>query len=91
MRKVTIYSLAVCLALAQSAIPANAIFGLSKCEKANKAIIKEEAIGVALWKDFNKYRKNLVGNASITMREYYDATIKLEPVLESDLKIYKSF
>ena len=68
---------------------ANAIFGLSKCEKIKKAITKEELIGVALWKDFNRYRKLVVSKGFVKTSEYYDVTILLEPVLESDLKIFK--
>jgi hypothetical protein len=39
--------------------PAFGIFGLSKCEKAIKAIKAEETIGAVLWDSFSKSRRSL--------------------------------
>ena len=35
------------------------VFGLSKCEKANKAIRAEETVGLELWKNFSKSKRAL--------------------------------
>jgi hypothetical protein len=69
--------------------PASAIFGLSKCEKANKAIIEEEKIGLRLWKDFDQIRDSLLKKKTYAHREFYNAVEKEKLVKESDLRVYK--
>ena len=88
MKKTLVLAILVGLTIPVGTAPADAIFGLSKCDKAKKAITKEEVIGLSLWKDFHQYRKGVVSKGNISSAEYYEATIKLEPVLESDLKIW---
>jgi hypothetical protein len=89
MKKVISVAILIVLLIPLETLPANAIFGFSRCEKAKNAITKEEVIGLSLWKDFHRYRKGVVSKGNVSIAEYYEATIKLEPVLESDLKIWR--
>jgi hypothetical protein len=58
MRKRLTAGLLVIGLSALSLTPAEAIFGLSKCEKATKAIIEEEKVGLESWKYFALMVKN---------------------------------
>jgi methyltransferase-like protein len=55
--------------LASSIAPANAIFGLSKCEKAVKAIKNEDSIGHELFADFDLVRDRYIANRSLTQSQ----------------------
>jgi hypothetical protein len=68
--------------------PAQAIFGLSACEKAKKQIQNEEKIGLESWKIFHVARKKVIADGTVSNNEYEYATELLVPVLESDLLIY---
>ncbi len=58
MKKLLTPAILLVLLLGLSITPAQAIFGLSKCEKATKAIIEEEKIGLESWKYFALMVKN---------------------------------
>jgi hypothetical protein len=66
--------------------PSHAIFGLSKCEKAKKAIKEEEAIGYELWKDFDKARDQVTLKSSF--KEGLEVSFDLVPMLSSRIKVY---
>ena len=57
MKKILTVALLVVALLGPSSTPASAIFGLSACEKAGKAIKAEEKIGVESWKYYRKLVK----------------------------------
>ena len=76
-RSLTI-GLIIVLAISASS-PANAIFGLSACEKATKGIIAEEKIGLESWKYFNQMVKSHNKEASWNV-----------PLADALAEVYKS-
>lgn len=89
MKKRVSIGFTVLILLGSSLTPANAVFGLSKCEKVKKQIQAEEKIGVASWRVFNNARKQVIANGSTSAAEYEYATELLVPVLESDLVLFQ--
>jgi hypothetical protein len=69
---------------------ANAIFGLSKCEKVKSYITSEERIGFAAWQAFDSDRKAVLNKLTDPTYDEstYLGTLELV-VLQSDLKLYK--
>jgi len=65
--------------------PAQAIFGLSKCEKVVKQIKQEEAIGFVFWKDFDDARDGIARQSSMQLA--FEAFLLLDPLLDSDNKV----
>jgi hypothetical protein len=87
VRKVIIYSLAVCLTLSNSIIPANAIFGLSKCEKIRKEIVSLE---LGLQKNLNILKSGMSNTVLIqskTGERIYKAHTKAQSSLDSIWKL----
>lgn len=76
--------------LGTSQTPANALFGLSKCEKVKKQLNAEEAIGFESWKKFDDYRRKLILARGFTYEEYSSMLRKLMTVLSSDKKLYQT-
>ena len=71
------------------ATPAQAIFGLSTCEKVKKAISAEEKVGLELWKEFNRKRQTVLASSYSSWQDLVDL-IKLTPeMVDSDMRIYK--
>jgi hypothetical protein len=58
MKSRLVATIAIFLVITSFYSPANAIFGLSACEKATKGIIAEEKIGLESWKYFNQMVKS---------------------------------
>ncbi len=71
------------------ATPAQAIFGLSTCEKVKKAISAEEQIGVELHKKYLEQRKLILGMTDATWSNLSDVFSWLPDVYDSDLRVYK--
>lgn len=74
--------------LASSMAPANAILGLSQCEKVKKQITNEEKIGVLLHKKYAEQRKIVLRMSSPTFNNLSSAMSWLPDVYDSDLRIY---
>lgn len=71
------------------ATPAQAIFGLSACEKVKKQISAEQKVGLELWKEFNNQRKPILNSSTSTWQDLVDL-IELTPeMVDSDMRIYK--
>ena len=70
--------------LVASMAPANAIFGLSTCEKASKAIIAEEKIGFESW----KYYAQLVSNHNSDSKWNGSIAESLAEVYKSDISVW---
>ena len=70
--------------------PANAIFGLSKCEKVKKSIKKEEEIQKYAWKSYDRARDISVANKNMTFRDYREHLYRLNLVLKSDLEVFRA-
>ena len=81
--------------LSGTTIPANAIFGLSQCEKVKKQIKNEVAIGDSLFKTY-RYYVSLIkpknDNESFKERylKYETAINALDLVLDSDIKAWST-
>jgi len=88
MKRIALLTGLVLLFSLQTNPNANAIFGLSTCEKAKKQIQAEEKIGLESWKLFHTARKKVIADGSVSNYEYEYATELLVPVLESDLVIF---
>ena len=88
MRRILTSTLIVIGLLVSSLTAANAIFGLSACEKLKKKIMAEEEITKVLWdsraKSFNRADKGIV-----TKRELILSVTSKIPVHESENKIIK--
>jgi hypothetical protein len=87
MRKTV--SIVLAIMIFSSFAPANAILGLSACEKAKKSIKTEEAIGLAIWKEFDMERDRLVRNNNVRVYEYIYILRQQTSVYNSDLIIFK--
>lgn len=70
------------------ATPAQAIFGLSTCEKVKKQIKSEEAIGSESWKEFNTSRKQFISDGQVTNGEMIALFRLVNLVHKSDLTVY---
>lgn len=68
--------------------PANAVFGLSACEKVKKEMLHEESIGLLYFKDFAKQRRMLLQMKSPMRSNTADVLSWIGSVFESDLKVY---
>ena len=75
--------------LASSMTPANAIFGLSKCEKVKKQITNEEKVGLLLHNKYLKQRRILLTMSKPTWTDLSNVLGWLPDVYDSDLKVYK--
>jgi hypothetical protein len=69
--------------------PANAVFGLSKCEKVKKEISHEESIGLLYFKDYAKQRKTLQQMLNPKRSNVADVLSWIGSVFDSDLKVYE--
>jgi hypothetical protein len=76
--------------LASSTTPANAIFGLSKCEKVKKQITNEEKVGLLLHKKYSVQRKIVLAKNNPTWNDLNNAFNLLPDVYDSDLRIFSS-
>ena len=75
--------------LATSTSPADAIFGLSKCDKAKKQITNEERIGLLLHKDYLVQKKIVLKQSNPTINDLGNALSWLPDVYDSDLRLFK--
>ena len=87
--KRTLLSLILLLGiLLPTAIPAQAVFGLSECEKIKKEMLHEESIGLLYFKDFAKQRKTLLQMKNPMRSNAADVLSWIGSVFQSDLKVY---
>ncbi len=71
------------------ATPAQAVFGLSTCEKVKKQISSEEKVGLELWRNFNDQRQTLLKSKNSTWQDVVDL-IELTPeMVDSDMRIFR--
>ncbi len=89
MKRKIASSLLILGLLASSMVDANAILGLSKCEKAKAQITNEEKVGVLLHKKYAEQRKIVLGLSSPTLKNLSNAMSWLPDVYDSDLRIFK--
>lgn len=68
--------------------PANAVFGLSKCEKVKKQITSEEKVGLLLHKKYSAQRKVILAMSNPTWDNLNDTVSWLPDVYDSDLRIF---
>jgi hypothetical protein len=71
------------------ATPAQAIFGLSACEKVKKAISEEEKVGLEFYKKYQAQRKIVLSMTNATWSNLSDLFTWLPDVYDSDLRVYK--
>ena len=88
LRRILTSGLLIVGLLASSLTPAQAIFGLSKCEKVIKALNFEEEIGYENWKKYDNYRDLLVSRKYFTYGAFKTLLKQLNIVYSSDKKIY---
>lgn len=71
--------------------PASGIFGLSKCEKAQKYLNSEQSIGYENWKIFDELRDQMVKDGISASRypNYIYALKFLSLIYSSDITLYK--
>lgn len=69
--------------------PTHAIFGLSTCEKAKKAISEEEKIGLEFHRKYAEQRKIVLSMSSPTWTNMSDLLSWLPDVYDSDLRVFK--
>ena len=74
--------------LASSMAPANAIFGLSKCEKVKKQILSEEKVSIILYDLTRKYRDSAIKDNSATWGDYSTVLSKENLGRQSDIKVF---
>jgi hypothetical protein len=74
--------------LASSLTPAHAIFGLSKCEKVKKEILREEKISIFLYGLTKKSRDSALKDNSVTWGEYSKVLSKEILGQQSDIKVF---
>ena len=71
--------------------PANAIFGLSKCEKVIKSLNKEQQVGLAQWEYANKRIKIALEPINYGNIDYAKDVVNMWILVsQSDLNIYKN-
>ncbi len=88
VKKISLFALLLFGLVVPSSIPAQALFGLSACEKAKKAISREEQIGLVLFQDYAKQRQLLFNMDSPTMRDLINVIGWLPNVYDSDNKVF---
>jgi hypothetical protein len=76
--------------LIPSTAPANALFGLSKCEKAVSAIFEEEQIAMELWATWNRKRNVLKLKSNHTWNSISGLLNSAIPMIESDNFMYRT-
>jgi hypothetical protein len=74
--------------LGSSIVPADAIFGLSKCEKVKKQILQEEKISISLGEYREKTRLEFIQKKNPTYSDLADYYYQIIVSIESDLKVY---
>ena len=74
--------------LIPSTTPANAVFGLSACEKIKKEMLHEESIGLLYFKDFAKQRRLFLKMNNPMKSNAADVLSWIGSVFQSDLKVY---
>jgi hypothetical protein len=74
--------------LASSLTPTHAIFGLSKCEKVKKEILREEKISIFLYGLTKKSRDSALKDNSVTWGEYSKMLSKEILGNQSDIKVF---
>lgn len=88
MRKL-LFSISLVIGLLGSSMtPANAIFGLSKCEKVKKQILQEEKITISLDEYREKTRLRFIQKINPTYPDLADYYYQIIVSIESDLKVY---
>lgn len=87
--KLALFSLLIILVMSVSMSPANAIFGLSKCEKVKKQIFKEENVRKELWKNLATNRKNVQAKKKILVGDIIDIGNDYLRTLSSDLIMFE--
>jgi hypothetical protein len=80
--------LLIIVLLASSLTPAHAIFGLSKCEKVKKEILREEKISIFLYGLTKKSRDSALKDNSVTWGEYSRVYSKEILGRQSDIKVF---
>jgi hypothetical protein len=88
MRRQFASALALVLLIGTPTTPANALFGLSKCEKVKKEISKEEQVGLIYFKEFDRQRDLFLSNSSPTNQDYVDLLDLILDVYQSDKNVY---
>lgn len=68
--------------------PANAIFGLSTCEKVKNQILSEEKVSIILYDLAKKYRDEAIKDGSVTWGEYAGVYEKDILGRQSDIKVF---
>lgn len=88
MKRLFLSTLLIMSLLGSSVTPANAIFGLSKCEKVKKQILQEEKISIILYDLTKKSRDSAIKDSSVTWGEF--STVYSKDILgrESDIKVF---
>jgi hypothetical protein len=77
-----------------SMVPANAIFGLSACEKATKAILAEEKIGFESWKYYaqlvaqHNYDSKWTRSIAEAIAEVYKSDKSVWAIAQKNMKCY---
>lgn len=74
--------------LASSMAPADAVFGLSKCEKVKKQITNEEKVGVLLHRKYSNQRKIVLTKSNPTWTDLNNTFSWLPDVYDSDFRIF---
>ena len=89
MFRLKIVTFLVFTLLVADSIPANAIFGLSKCEKVSATINAEQAIGLENFKSYDRNRDALLKKSKISLGEWWTAIKTIKVVYISDIEIFK--
>lgn len=88
MKRLISFSIAVLLMGVLSSPQAEAIFGLSKCEKVRKSIAAEEQVGLVFFKDYDKQRKILLKMSEPSISDWLNVLTWLPKVYESDNRVF---
>lgn len=88
MKKSIVVSFLVLGMTLPSEIPAQAVFGLSACEKIKDQISKEEQVGLIYFKEYDKVRDSYLGRSSLLNSEYISLLNVAKSVYESDKIVY---
>jgi hypothetical protein len=76
------------LLLLANPAPTHAVFGFSKCERVEKQIRQEEAIGRELWKNYDAWRDRFSRQFIHKWGEVSEGLTRLSLVHKSDLRVY---
>jgi hypothetical protein len=71
-----------------SAVPAQAVFGLSACEKIKDQINKEEQVGLIYFREYDKLRDSYLSRSTLLNNEYIVLLNSVKNVYESDKIVY---